>query len=51
MSVYEVGQLLPKKFDIVLFLGVMYHLRDPLQAFDELRKVNRRQTNFTDDHI
>jgi tRNA (mo5U34)-methyltransferase len=28
-------------FDIVLFLGVVYHLRDPLRALDALRSVCR----------
>jgi tRNA (mo5U34)-methyltransferase len=33
MSVYEVGQL-NERFDIVLFMGVLYHLRHPLLALD-----------------
>lgn len=33
MSVYDVGQL-GERFDIVLFLGVLYHLRHPLLALD-----------------
>lgn len=33
MSVYEVAQL-GEKFDIVLFMGVLYHLRYPLLALD-----------------
>ncbi len=33
LSVYDVGQL-REKFDIVLFLGVFYHLRHPLLALD-----------------
>ncbi len=36
MSVYEVDKL-RQKFDIVLFLGVFYHLRYPLLALDLLR--------------
>lgn len=35
MSVYEVGEL-KEKFDMVLFLGVFYHLRHPLLALDLL---------------
>jgi tRNA (mo5U34)-methyltransferase len=35
MSVYEVGQL-KEKFDLVLFMGVLYHLRHPLLALDLL---------------
>ncbi len=33
MSVYDVAKL-GEKFDIVLFLGVLYHLRHPLLALD-----------------
>jgi tRNA (mo5U34)-methyltransferase len=33
MSVYEVGRL-KEKFDLVLFMGVLYHLRHPLLALD-----------------
>jgi tRNA (mo5U34)-methyltransferase len=35
MSVYEVGAL-QERFDIVLFMGVLYHLRHPLLALDLL---------------
>lgn len=37
MSVYDVGEL-HERFDIVLFLGVFYHLRHPLPALDLLRE-------------
>ncbi len=37
MSVYEVG-LLREKFDLVLFMGVLYHLRHPLLALDLLHR-------------
>jgi tRNA (mo5U34)-methyltransferase len=33
MSVYDVGAI-GEKFDVVLFLGVLYHLRHPLLALD-----------------
>ena len=33
LSVYDVGRL-GERFDIVLFLGVLYHLRHPLLALD-----------------
>lgn len=33
MSVYDVGAL-GRRFDIVLFMGVLYHLRHPLLALD-----------------
>ncbi|MCO5733263.1 TIGR04290 family methyltransferase [Rhizobium sp. SSA_523] len=35
MSVYEVPQL-KERFDLVLFMGVLYHLRHPLLALDLL---------------
>jgi tRNA (mo5U34)-methyltransferase len=37
MSVYEVAQL-RERFDLVLFLGVLYHLRHPLLALDLLHQ-------------
>ncbi len=37
MSVYEVPQL-GERFDLVLFMGVFYHLRHPLLALDLLRQ-------------
>jgi tRNA (mo5U34)-methyltransferase len=37
MSVYEVEKL-GERFDLVLFLGVLYHLRHPLLALDLLRE-------------
>lgn len=36
LSVYDVGAL--GRFDIVLFLGVLYHLRHPLLALDLVRE-------------
>lgn len=33
MSVYDIGQL-GERFDLVLFMGVLYHLRHPLLALD-----------------
>jgi tRNA (mo5U34)-methyltransferase len=38
MSVYEVPQL-RERFDLVLFMGVFYHLRYPLLALDLLRQT------------
>jgi SAM-dependent methyltransferase len=39
-SVYELSSLLRgERFDIVLFWGVLYHLRHPLLALDEVRAV------------
>jgi tRNA (mo5U34)-methyltransferase len=37
MSVYDVGAL-GEKFDVVLFMGVLYHLRHPLLALDLIRE-------------
>ncbi|MEZ2223999.1 TIGR04290 family methyltransferase [Rhizobium sp. RCC_161_2] len=37
MSVYEVAKL-SEKFDLVIFMGVLYHLRHPLLALDLLRE-------------
>jgi tRNA (mo5U34)-methyltransferase len=37
MSVYEIADL-REKFDLVLFMGVLYHLRHPLLALDLLRE-------------
>jgi tRNA (mo5U34)-methyltransferase len=36
LSVYELSRL-REKFDLVLFLGVLYHLRHPLLALDLIR--------------
>ena len=38
ISVYDLPQL-GRTFDIVLFMGVFYHLRHPLLALESLRKV------------
>ncbi len=37
MSVYDVARL-REKFDLVIFMGVLYHLRHPLLALDLLRE-------------
>lgn len=39
--VYNLDRQMLGEFDIVLFLGVLYHLRYPLLAFDQLRKITR----------
>lgn len=41
-SVYELAGA-REKFDLVWFLGVLYHLRHPLLALDILRGMTRRQ--------
>jgi tRNA (mo5U34)-methyltransferase len=40
-SVYGLSSLLNESFDVVLFLGVLYHLRHPLLALDEVRALTR----------
>lgn len=37
LSVYDVGAL-GEKFDLVIFMGVLYHLRHPLLALDLIRE-------------
>ncbi len=37
LSVYDVGSL-GERFDVVLFMGVLYHLRHPLLALDLIRE-------------
>jgi tRNA (mo5U34)-methyltransferase len=37
MNVYQVGRL-REKFDLVIFMGVLYHLRHPLLALDLLHR-------------
>jgi tRNA (mo5U34)-methyltransferase len=37
VSVYDVGTL-GRKFDLVIFMGVLYHLRHPLLALDLIRE-------------
>jgi tRNA (mo5U34)-methyltransferase len=39
LSVYDVGRLGITDFDVVLFCGVYYHLKDPLLALSRLRQV------------
>jgi tRNA (mo5U34)-methyltransferase len=43
LSVYDVA-LLREEFDLVLFMGVLYHLRHPLLALDLLREHVVRDT-------
>jgi tRNA (mo5U34)-methyltransferase len=40
-SVYQLPELLNEEFDVVLFLGVLYHLRHPLLAIDAVRRLTR----------
>ena len=39
LSVYELARAMPEQFDVVVFWGVLYHLRHPLLALDNVRAV------------
>jgi tRNA (mo5U34)-methyltransferase len=41
-TVYELPERLKEQFDLVLFFGVLYHLRHPLLALDRLRELARQ---------
>jgi len=41
LNVYDLSPARHGTFDIVLFLGVLYHLRNPLLALDKIRTVCR----------
>src|SRR5207248_110450 len=38
-SIYDVDSILGEEFDVVFFLGVLYHLRHPLLAIDVIRAL------------
>jgi tRNA (mo5U34)-methyltransferase len=40
-SVYELPELVAERFDVVFFFGVLYHLRHPLLAIDQLWRLAR----------
>jgi tRNA (mo5U34)-methyltransferase len=40
-SIYELASMFDERFDIVMFLGVLYHLRHPLLALDNVRALTR----------
>jgi tRNA (mo5U34)-methyltransferase len=40
-TVYELGTLFGEPFDLVICWGVLYHLRHPLLALDNLREVTK----------
>jgi len=42
-SVYELPDVLHETFDLVIFWGVLYHLRHPLLALDVVRSLTRFQ--------
>ncbi len=41
LSVYELSRVITEQFDFVVFWGVLYHLRHPLLALDNVRAVTR----------
>jgi SAM-dependent methyltransferase len=45
-SVYELADRFPEPFDLVIFWGVLYHLRHPLLALDNLRAVTRGEASL-----
>jgi tRNA (mo5U34)-methyltransferase len=42
LSVYHLNEAAWPKFDIVLFLGVLYHLKDPFAGLRAIRRAMRR---------
>jgi tRNA (mo5U34)-methyltransferase len=42
LSVYELSRVLKEQFDFVIFWGVLYHLRHPLLALDNVRALTAR---------
>ena len=45
-SVYELAERFAEPFDLVIFWGVLYHLRHPLLALDNVRKVTRGEASL-----
>jgi tRNA (mo5U34)-methyltransferase len=45
-SVYELADRFPEPFDVVIFWGVLYHLRHPLLALDSVRAVTRGEASL-----
>lgn len=43
MDVYDINPEVVGSFDIVLFLGVLYHLKHPALALEKISKVTREQ--------
>ncbi|MGB8354144.1 MAG: methyltransferase domain-containing protein [Chthoniobacteraceae bacterium] len=51
-NVYEVTSAKYGFFDLVLFLGVLYHLRNPMAAFDRVRSVMKPDAGlFVETHL
>jgi len=45
-SVYELAERFPEPFDLVILWGVLYHLRHPLLALDNLRAVTAGEASL-----
>jgi SAM-dependent methyltransferase len=41
-SVYELTSILKERYDIILFFGVWYHLKNPVRAFEEVAAALER---------
>lgn len=50
LSVYELSRSIEEQFDYVVFWGVLYHLRHPLLALDNVRAM-ARQTAYVETAI
>jgi tRNA (mo5U34)-methyltransferase len=54
-SIYTIDRADLGEFDLILFLGVLYHLRYPLLAIDKLRTVSRGrvlvESHVIDEHV
>lgn len=46
LEIYDVDQLGDERFDLVLFMGVFYHLRHPLYALEKVAKLVRGKLLF-----
>lgn len=51
-NVYDLSPEKHGRFDLILFLGVLYHLRHPMLALDKIRSVSRPGALlFTETHL
>jgi tRNA (mo5U34)-methyltransferase len=55
VSVYELSSAFDEQFDVVIFWGVLYHLRHPLLGLDNVRALTREllllETAVADDEL
>jgi tRNA (mo5U34)-methyltransferase len=45
-TIYQLADRFPEQFDLVIFWGVLYHLRHPLLALDNLKAITRGQASL-----